>query len=128
MASQPPGEEAGGLHPERVPGSERAEIPHEKIRYLLDSPGKRRFFREILGFGRETADHLASQLAGQLPKVPGRFSMVNPAGRPHWVALVQIAGPRRTATVFTVWQVFEPTRAAFVTARPVKERDRLLFE
>jgi len=117
-----------GLHPERVPGAEHAEIPPGKIAYLLESPGKRRFFHEILAFDERTASDLERQLVEGLPHVSGRFAFVNPAGRPQWVALMEIAGPTRTAMVFTVWQLLEPARPALGTARPVKRKDRLLFE
>lgn len=67
------------------------------------------------------------RLANRLPETPARFSFLNRVGREHWSALMEIEGPRRTMTIFTVWEVDEDGRASFVTARPLQRRDRLPF-
>ena len=117
------------LHPDRMPGSERALVGAGKAGYLLRAAGRESFFRTILGF--ETEEALAAaveRLAGELARVPARFSRLNPAGRENWVALLEIAGPRRTARIFTVWERLADGRASFVTARPLQEGDALRFE
>lgn len=117
------------LHPDRMPGSERAFVASGKAGYLLRASGRASFFRTILGF--ETEEELAAELdrlAGELHCTPARFSRRNPGGRENWVALMEIAGPLRTAMIFTVWERLADGRASFVTARPLRDRDALRFE
>ncbi len=117
------------VYPTRMPGSERAFVGSGKAGYLLHASGRAAFFRTILGF--ETEEELAAELdklAGELHRTPARFSRLNAAGRENWVALMEIAGPTRTARILTVWERLADGRASFVTARPLRDSDALRFE
>jgi hypothetical protein len=113
-------------HPDRIPGAENARVPPGKTAWLIS--GKHaQLFHDHLGFTDTTNTDLRRELLAELPTVKGAISDATPAGKPKWVAIIQLSGPRRSADVLTVWEIGWDGVPDLITAYGVSSKRRLQY-
>jgi hypothetical protein len=121
-------DETRRIHPNALPGYEKAVIPRSKLEdYALnpahtDGRHKARLFKSILGFEKADWQKLEKIILDELPYHEAVFSMEDRWGKFYSVSLPIVGLNGNTAIVQTIWIIGKgKDYPSFVTPREIKE-------